>query len=164
MGPGKGNSLGHPRVSRVICPDSEPRLPRSCVTFSWLIQSPRLEWILDYAVPSTASPSLAEEQARTLPMPFMTPVTNAFPKESLFPLPFAFPLQLATCHNREKQHRQHTKEAQSLWQSSAEVNTALRCQSVLPSPAKSNKEANHRDISIPLLNLPWVLLTFHRLT
>ena len=40
----------------------------------------------DCAVPSTASLSLGEEQARTLPMSFMTPVTNAFSKDS-FPSP-----------------------------------------------------------------------------
>lgn len=93
----------------------------------------------------------------------MTPVTNAFLRNLSFPLPFSLPLQLATCRNREKQHRQHTKEAQRLWQSSAEVNTALRCQSAPPSPNKSNEEANHWDISIPLLNLLWVLLTSQRL-
>lgn len=60
----------------------------------------------DCAVPPTASPSLGEEQSHTLPMFSVSPVTNVFPKKSLFPFPFTFPLQLAMCHNREKQHRQ----------------------------------------------------------
>lgn len=60
----------------------------------------------DCAVPPTASPSPGEGQAHTLPMFSMSPVTNVFPKKSLFPFPFTFPLQLAMCHSREKQHRQ----------------------------------------------------------
>lgn len=64
----------------------------------------------DCVVPPTTLLHPGEEQALTFPMSFMTPVTSAFPKESLFPLPVAFPSQLAICHNREKQHRQHTKK------------------------------------------------------
>lgn len=68
----------------------------------------------DCAVPSTAPLLLGKEQARTFPTSFMTPVTNAFPKATPLPLPFAFPLQLATCHDGEKQRRQHAEGAQSL--------------------------------------------------
>lgn len=119
MGAQKGNLLGHPHFPGVVCPGSQrvvPPAPDLLNPQGWM----NIEFYC--AVRPTASPSLGEEQARTLPMSLMTPVINVFPKESLFPLPFAFPLQLATCHHREKQHRQqHTEAAQSLWQITAEA-------------------------------------------
>lgn len=117
----------------------------------------------DGAVLSNASLSIGEGQACTLPMSFITFVTNVLPKESLFPLPLHFHCSWPLAVTEKAAQAAH-QSSPEWWQSSAEVNTALRCQSVLPSPDKSNQEANHRDISIPLLNLPWALLTFRRLT
>lgn len=130
---------------------------RGCRPWFWTQALRELcQLFLTYSIPHTSKntefhcadlftgfPTLEEKH---VPAHVLYDFCNAFPKKSLFPLLFAFPLQLAICHNGEKQQRQHTKEAQTQWQGAAEVNTALRCQSALSSPDKSSKEANNWDI------------------
>lgn len=107
----------------------------------------------DCVVPPTASPNLGEEQAHTLPMFLMSPITNVFPKESLFPFLLTFPLQLAMCHDREKQHRQqHTEAAQSLWQITAEARQPWDASQLCHLQTKATRKTSTEIFPFPFLS------------